>query len=136
MLRTLLSPSSILNQLVRFGLVGVVNTAVGFSVIVCLMTFARWSPVAANIGGYAVGLTVSYFLNRRFTFKTRKTASVPFVRYVGVFAICYGLNMAVLLLLIEQTATHPIIAQAVAMVAYSASFFILCRVLVFPAARN
>lgn len=67
-------------QMFRFGLVGLVNAgvdaAVFFTMVAVLGAFApnlshEWSLIAANTASFVIAVTVSYFLNSRFTFKKR-----------------------------------------------------------------
>jgi putative flippase GtrA len=116
---------------VRFGLIGAVNTVVGFGVIVALMAGAGWTPLAANVGGYGVGLTVSYLLNRRFLLPQRpvRTGSLP--RFVLAFLLAYGVNLAVLWLSLDLLALANVLAQALAVGSYTICFFIIGRFYVF-----
>ncbi len=51
-----------------FALVGVVNTAVDFSVFWTTVTFLHWPLVSANVVAWLVAVTFSYTLNSLFTF--------------------------------------------------------------------
>ena len=57
--------------LARFGLVGMINTAVGLSIIAVLDLGLRVPPALANAAGYLVGICVSFVLSRRFVFRSR-----------------------------------------------------------------
>ncbi|MGX1883240.1 GtrA family protein [Streptomyces sp. NPDC055287] len=58
-------------QLVRFALVGVVNTGTYYA---CYLLLLTWLPyVAAHVLAFAVSMTGSFFLNCRFTYGTRPT---------------------------------------------------------------
>ncbi|WP_274559374.1 GtrA family protein [Streptomyces spiramyceticus] len=58
-------------QLVRFALVGVVNTGTYYA---CYLLLLPWLPyVAAHVVAFAVSMTGSFFLNCRFTYNTRPT---------------------------------------------------------------
>lgn len=58
-------------QLVRFALVGVVNTGTYYA---CYLLLLPWLPyVAAHVLAFAVSMTGSFFLNCRFTYNTRPT---------------------------------------------------------------
>ena len=117
-------------QFVKFGLVGVVNTAVGFLTIVLMMNLVGLGPVRANMVGYGVGLLVSFILNKRYTFASKKgKARQQFTSFLAVFAVAYTVNLIVLTALATQT--WPMVAQAVAMAAYTLTFFFLARVFVF-----
>lgn len=67
-------------QMLRFGLVGLVNAgvdaAVFFSMVALLGTAApnmshEWTLIASNTASFIVAVSVSYILNSRFTFKKR-----------------------------------------------------------------
>lgn len=120
--------SAMLREAVLFGLVGIANTAVGYGTILVLMA-ANIGPVAANIGGYVLGLCCSYVLNSRVTFDKRRQGRGRVLRFLAVFAVCWLFNLGVLTL----TLTHlPVaLAQLAAMVAYTTLFFFLSRAFVF-----
>ena len=57
------------SALLRFLTVGVINTLLSIVVIFSLKYFVQFNDVAANLIGYIVGLTCSFILNRKWTFK-------------------------------------------------------------------
>jgi putative flippase GtrA len=63
--------------MLRFGLVGVVNTGVDFLVFVLLFYGLAWPLLVANTLGYLAGLANSYVLNSRWTFGDRVGGRVP-----------------------------------------------------------
>ncbi len=82
---------------VRFLLVGVLNTAVGFGVMFALYNLAGlhtwgelgyWLSSAAN---YVVGSVVSYFLNKHFTFRSAETGWQVVVRFTLNIVVCWVL---------------------------------------------
>jgi putative flippase GtrA len=62
-------------KIVKFGLVGVLNTAADVTVFWAL-TRAALTPTAANLVSYSCGTAVSFTLNRRWTF--RSASARPF----------------------------------------------------------
>lgn len=115
----------------RFVLVGIVNSALGYAVIFGLMLGAGWSPEASNITGYAVGLVVSYLLNRSFTFRSRAKPVGEAGRFLIVFGIAFGLNFLVLTVCVRLLAVPGWIAQIVAGVVYVGTSYLLNRHFVF-----
>ena len=73
-------------QMLRFGTVGVLNTAVGLSAIYAFMYFLHADPVSANVIGYLVGVSISCWLNKLWTFESKHKISDVLPRYVGVIA--------------------------------------------------
>lgn len=112
-----------------YGLIGIFNTVLGFSVIAGL-TLAGISPVVSNVCGYAVGLLSSFGLNAAYTFRNEhwRSTIVPFLLSV---AICYALNMVVLLATQDVACLHTLIPQILAVAAYNVAFFLLMKFFVF-----
>lgn len=125
-----------LGEAIRFGLVGVVNTLVGLFVIYFAMAVLRFGDVEANVLGYAVGLTVSFALNKRWTFAHAGRVLPTAFRFAGAFFVSYALNLATVLLLRDRFGVDPYIAQAAGMPPYTVAFFLLSRYFVFQGARR
>jgi putative flippase GtrA len=51
-----------------FGLIGVVNTLLHSGAVILLVETGLAGPVAANVAGFALANTCSFFANSRFTF--------------------------------------------------------------------
>src|ERR1700733_12389687 len=87
-------------SIIRFIFVGVANTAVGLSVIWGTRNLIGASDVIANIAGYAVGITVSFMLNKRWTFAFKGSHGAALCRFLTVFAVSYSANLLLVLALI------------------------------------
>ena len=57
--------------LLRFLLVGVINTLVGCGTMFLLYNLAHWSYWSSSAANYIVGGIVSFFLNKYFTFRKK-----------------------------------------------------------------
>src|SRR5687768_4456318 len=81
----------------RFVIVGIANTVVGLSSIY----FAKWAmgfgDTTANLFGYLIGLTVSFVLNKTWTFAYSGAWWPAFARFLAVFAVAYLCNLATVL---------------------------------------
>ena len=120
-----------MNQFSRFLSVGVANTALGYAVIFGCMYLAGLSPELSNAAGYAVGLLVSYFLNRHFTFRSAQRRSTEFVRFGIVFLVAYTANLAVLIVLVRTLEVHGGLSQLIAGVIYIGTAYLLNKHYVF-----
>lgn len=120
-----------LPRLLRFGIVGVLNTALAYSII-CLALIWGMGDFAANAMGFAAGLLVSFSLNRHWTFVGR---GGTLKRDAGAFAAAwlaaYAINLAVLLLARDCGWVDSPIAQLFANMAFTGSFYLLSSRLVF-----
>lgn len=119
----------IASPFIRFLFVGLVNTAVGYGTTLFLHYALSFSPILANTGGYLVGGFLSYFLNRHFTFASKRRHREALPRFALTVVICFALNLFVL----EQALifTPLPIAQLFANIAYTVSFYLASRFLVF-----
>lgn len=127
-----------MGQLLRFGAVGLLNTFVGLLCIWGAMYFLRLGAVAANLLGYAIGLGVSFALNRRWTFRHDGAVSTTLPRWIALAAVSYGANLAVVLAAHRGAGLDPYLAQPLGIAAYTGLMFLGSRYLVFrqPASRS
>ena len=123
-------------QLFSYAAVGVVNTCVGYSIIFSSMYLLGLGPVVSNLLGYAIGVLVSYFLNRIFTFRSAAPSKREFIRFVSILLLAYVANLAVLVLLLDHSAIHKGLAQVLAGIVYFAAAFLLSKYYVFAAASR
>jgi putative flippase GtrA len=120
--------------LLRFLLVGLANTAVGFGVIMGLQFGLGVGPHLANAGGYAIGLALSFTLNRRFVFASRARPRATAARFAVAALGAFLLNQAALFAagrLFGPGGAAPVLSQAFAAATYTGVFFLLCRGWVF-----
>jgi len=118
-------------QFVKFVVVGVFNTAVGLACIFGAKALLDWGDLAANVGGYGVGLMTSFALNRSWTFSDRGRISPALLRFLGAFALAYLANLVTVFALRDLAGVDSYIAQAAGVVPYTALFFLTSRAFVF-----
>ena len=78
-------------KLLKFILVGVVNTLVGMAIMFGLYNLAHCSYWVSSAANYILTSILSYFLNKYFTFQNRERSVGQVVRFVVNSAVCYGL---------------------------------------------
>ena len=78
-------------KLLKFILVGVVNTLVGMAIMFGLYYLAHCSYWVSSAANYILTSILSYFLNKYFTFQNRERSVGQVVRFVVNIAVCYGL---------------------------------------------
>ena len=115
-------------QFVKYNLVGIVNTFVGFSIVFLLM-YVGFSAILSNVVGYTIGSVVSYVLNNKYTFDATNQHQKVFVKFFMVLAIAYALNFMTLQYVL--TFMTPYLAQLCAAVVYTLSSFLMMRFFVF-----
>ena len=108
LVRTLLK-----DQRVRFLIVGVTNTGVGF-----LLYSALWLTLGhvityfgALYGSYALASILAFFLYRRFVFHVTGNGWIMFLRFQSVYIVSLVVNTLALPLLVEVVQLNPLVAQ-------------------------
>lgn len=121
-------PKKALLQFFTYNVVGIANTIAGFSIVFSLM-FLGVSATLSNMIGYALGSILSYFLNKKYTFKTSAKSKIMAVKFFTVLGIAYVLNFVTLQWLL--TFMDPYLAQFLSAVVYTLSSFLLAKFFVF-----
>lgn len=117
----------------KFLVVGVANTLVGLAVIYLCKWLFVFGDVLANVCGYAVGLAVSFALNRNWTFRHRGRVNQALVRFLAVFVVAYVCNLVVVLALIRHWGVNAYLAQALGIVPYTLVSYLGSRYFAFKA---
>jgi putative flippase GtrA len=129
-------PAFSLPLLVRFAITGVGNSVVGFAVLLLALKLG-FSDIAANLTGFAAGLTLGFFANRQWTFAVEGRVSPGEVlRYLAGFAAAWLLNIAVVMAGIRAGYAGSPYIHLAGIVTYSAAFFFISRSFVFARASR
>ncbi len=118
-------------QFAKFLSVGVVNTLVGLLVIYSAKWFFNVGDVPANALGYAVGLSVSFTLNSRWTFAHRGPRLPALIKFLLVSLVAYGMNLLTVMVAIHYLGLNDYIAQALGVPPYTLTSFLASKYLVF-----
>jgi putative flippase GtrA len=126
--------------LLRFGAVGVVNTAVsylGFMAAFALLPPFSGRAALAQIPAYAIGMTTSFLLNRMWTFAAAGNGAAPAghqaSRFIATQAACLALTAAGLTLTIDQLGLPVTPAWVAVSLCITLLNFAAQRLWVFPA---
>ncbi|MBR0101267.1 MAG: GtrA family protein, partial [Treponema sp.] len=76
-------------RLFKFLLVGVVNTIVGNAAMFLFYNLLHFSYWISTATGYVLGGTVSYFLNKFFTFKNKDKSVRQLIFFIISLIVCY-----------------------------------------------
>jgi len=123
--------NKVLTMLVKFLSVGIVNTAIGLTIIYSLKWGMGWGDVGANLLGYTVCIFLGFLLNGRWTFGISKLKITHFFRYLLVMIVAYLMNLAVVLVSINMMNIHGDYAQLFGVPVFTLTSFFLCRIMVF-----
>jgi putative flippase GtrA len=128
--------SGLISQSLRFGTVGLANTAIGLLAIYAVIFFFNTGPAIANAIGYAIGLAVSFTLNRLWTFSDSRSIAKVLPRYLYTAAISYLLNLSVVLIGAHHFGMGPYLVQLFGVSVYTMFMFLGCRWFVFNPLRH
>ena len=77
------------NTVLRFILVGVINTLVGTAIMFGLYNLAHCSYWVSSASNYILTSILSFFLNKFFTFQNKEKSVGQVVRFAVNIAVCY-----------------------------------------------
>ncbi len=121
---------TLFGQLWRYGATGLLNTALGYGLIITSVYVLGTSVILANVIGYGAGWCLSYTLNKRWTFQNTAGSARSVIAFALLVAAAFGANLCVTLGLSGAGAAYPI-AQAFGAVTYSAAVFVGLKWMVF-----
>lgn len=75
--------------MIKFILVGIVNTAVGMGTMFICYNFFHLSYWISSASNYVVGSIVSYFLNKYFTFQNKSKSMKTVAKFIINITVCY-----------------------------------------------
>ena len=120
-----------IQHLLRYAAVGLVNSIVGLAVIYAAATFLKFGDVAANACGFAVGFALSFVLNKQWTFRHEGNHLRSLVLFGLVVAASYLLNLGVLLICTRSLGMPAYLAQVAGVATYAVASFLGARYIAF-----
>lgn len=121
----------IIKQAIKYGFVGLGNTLITAVVIWVMMKVFGVSDVLSNIIGYAAGVINSFIWNKKWTFKSSVSWTAGAVKFGVVFAICYLLQLGLLLYLNKTLTIDSYYNQLIAMAFYTVINFVMNKFYTF-----
>lgn len=110
-----------LQKFSHYSLVGVATNLGGY-VIFLVLIWQGIDPIIASTVCYFVGVTASYVLNRRLTFRSKRSHAGAIPRFVGA----YGVGLVVTVLSMAQLVPllGPMLAQIATVVIAAVSIYV------------
>ena len=128
--------------MVKFLLVGVVNTLVGAGTMFLLYNLAHCSYWISSAANYVVGGIVSFFLNKYFTFQNKDWSWGQVGKFIVSVSVCYllayGLAKPLVLHLLagQSQSIRENVAMLVGMCLYTALNYLGQRFFAFKVKRT
>jgi putative flippase GtrA len=112
--------------------VGVGNTIIG---LLCVYT-GKWllqlGDVLANLLGYTCGFSMSFALNKRWSFRYQGHPGPALARFLAVIVIAYLFNLVVVVSSRDLLHLNSYLAHALGVVPYTVFGYIGSRFFAFP----
>jgi putative flippase GtrA len=99
---------------VKYGIVGVSNVAIDFAVYALLLAIGVWYP-AAKVLSFVVATVNGYTFNRLWTFRAGAHRATVLTKYVTVQVSGLGVNLVLLVVLVEVAGFGQLVAQGIAL---------------------
>ena len=119
------------SSLFRYMVIGVGNTLIGLSVIYLCKWQFEFGDIPANLSGYAVGLTFSFFFNRKWSFAHKGPVIPAGFRFIIVILSAYMANLLTVLIAIDLLGINSYLAHAIGVVPYFVIGYLGSRFFVF-----
>ncbi len=120
-----------IKQAIKYGLVGVSNTFITMVVIWSMLKLFGLPDIISNISGYIAGVLNSFIWNKQWTFKSTDSWMGSAIRFGIVFAICYLLQLGLLLYLNAHLSIDPYYNHLIAMAFYTVINFLMNKYFTF-----
>jgi putative flippase GtrA len=114
----------------KYGIVGMTNLAIDFTVYAILVLVGVWYPAAKTIA-FVIATANGYTLNRLWTFRAGAHRGVILTRYAVVQVSGLLVNLALLVVLVEVVGVSKIAAQALVLPFVAAGTFLAQRIWTF-----
>lgn len=82
-------------QPIKFLVVGIINTIVGYGVMFFTYNLLHWNYWIASAANYIVGSICSFFLNKYFTFQANKFNKKEIIKFIICIILCYGIGYGI-----------------------------------------
>ncbi len=102
-------------QSVKFIIVGILNTLVGYSVyFVCLRLFDIHYVISLTIA-HVIGVIHSYIWNNKWTFQAKKIDFESIIKFSAVYVLTFLMNLLLLSVLVQIGGYNALISQLFAL---------------------
>ena len=120
------------NQIIKFGLIGILNTLVDFGIFTLLTEVAGLSSTNSHLISYTCGILNSYFFNRTWTFRQKNRIHLAeFLKFILVNLVSLAISTLVLNLIETRLGYSVYVAKLGAIFSSLAINFVGSKLIVF-----
>lgn len=125
MVKSHVQEDKINGQIVRYAIAGVISNGVGYLLYLIATMFFGLGHKTAMTGLYAVGMVVSFYINRKWTFRGTGTIRRSAVRFFITMVMGYAINFLLLFVFVDLFGFAHQLIQAFAIALMAVYFFLL-----------
>lgn len=118
-------------QLLRYGIVGIAQNSVGYGIYL-FFTWLGFDPKLVVAICYPCAMLVSFLGNKKYTFQFTGGITGSGIRFILTHMLSYGINLAMLYLLVDKLGYPHQLVQAAAIFVCAAFLFVALKFFVFP----
>ena len=97
----------LINQILKFGIVGVIATIIDFSVLYLLTEFIHIHYLVSSIISFTVSVIFNYILSIKWVFEVNhKQTKKDFILFVVLSIIGLGINELIMYLMVDKLGIH------------------------------
>jgi len=100
-----------LDQLYKFIIVGILNTAIGYGSFFFLLSYFNY--IISLIISYILSVTNSYLWNKYWTFNSKKNPAKEYLKFWSIYLITFVINILTLTIWVNTLNFDPKIGQLI-----------------------
>lgn len=121
---------TLITELFSYALVGLLTNFVGYCVYL-FITYAGLPPKITMTVLYAVGASISFWGNRKITFRHSQRGMGVAIRYLVTYSAGYLINLTLLYVLVDRLGYAHQAVQAAAIIIVAGFLFLTLKFVVF-----
>lgn len=121
-------------SIIRFGIVGCINTGVDFITFTLLLSVFGIDKLACQVGGYSMGIINSFVLNKLWTFNDKKektNTAAQFVKFVATNVISLVISLVGLNILSNKLYINVYVSKVIVTLFLQVFNYVVYKVFIF-----
>ena len=123
-----------LEQIIRYGVVGVANNLLGYSIYL-IVTWLWLDPKIAVSILYPISATIAYFSHAKYSFSYNGRHASSIARYAFAHVLGYSANILLLYIFVDKLLFPHEFVQLISIVVVAGILFLLFRYFVFVGSK-
>ncbi|WNJ90045.1 GtrA family protein [Bosea sp. 685] len=120
----------------RFGMVGVLSSAVFSIVTAAFVGLLSVDPKLASVGGYVASMPVNFVFNRRFSFRSDSPLFSDLIRFIGLHSVNILLTALSMGAIVDFLGLHYVFGMMAAVIMVPVVNFFAMNLWVFRRRRH